>query len=58
MTTVIVSIHFSQMSVLSLPNTDAISMSVSPDLNVLVAGCEKSCYAWNLKKLTPGTKNM
>ena len=48
----------SQLSVLSLPSTDAISMIISPDLDMLVAGCEESCYAWNLKKLSEGSKNM
>ena len=37
---------------LSLPKTDAIGMVVSPYLGMLVAGCENSCYAWELKKLS------
>ena len=39
------------------PNTDAIGMVVCPNLDVLVAGFEKSCYAWDIKKLSIGKKD-
>ena len=47
-----------QIASLRLPNTDAIGMVVCPDLDVLVAGCEKSCYAWDVKKLSVGKKDV
>ncbi|KAL3858336.1 hypothetical protein ACJMK2_012930 [Sinanodonta woodiana] len=45
-------IQYSQLLVLKAPGTDAVNLSVSLSCDLLIAGCDKSCYAWRLSKLT------
>ncbi|KAL4223491.1 hypothetical protein ACF0H5_016962 [Mactra antiquata] len=45
------SITWSQKAIFTLPGTDAITLVINDQLNLLIAGCESSCYAWNLDKL-------
>ncbi|KAK3586404.1 hypothetical protein CHS0354_013108 [Potamilus streckersoni] len=43
---------YRQLLVLKAPGTDAVNLSVSLSCDLLIAGCDKSCYAWRLSKLT------
>ncbi|KAH3891681.1 leucine-rich repeat and WD repeat-containing protein 1-like [Dreissena polymorpha] len=45
------SIRWSRCAVLSLNKTDAISLMIEPMLNVLLVGCETSCFAWSIDKI-------
>ena len=49
--------RFSQTASLRLPGTDAINLVVCPVSDTIVAGCEKSCYAWDVKKLSSDGKD-
>ena len=45
------SLFFSRLAVMNLPKTDSITIVYQPDLDLLVAGCERSCYAWKIDKV-------
>lgn len=52
------SIKWSQKAVFTLPKTDTICLAVNSELEVLIAGCEESCYGWKLQKLYKNEKNI
>ncbi|XP_060587603.1 leucine-rich repeat and WD repeat-containing protein 1-like [Ruditapes philippinarum] len=52
------SIKWKQRAVLTLPKTDTICLVVNSELEVLIVGCENSCYGWKLEKLYKNEKNL
>jgi len=45
-------LHYcSKKAVLRMQQTDAISIVLDPGLDMLVAGCDQSCFGWDLARL-------